>query len=308
MNTSEHIAAYEAGLLHHAMPCEVCGKPRSKHSFGYGKCASCFVATAKPKKVHIHDEVYEAEWRARIKEPNIEKLTEEVIRPADDLLPLFLFRGTKSSCIKRNWNFSVAMMLSEVSSFSDGVKLSRIGETAHMCGKHGLFERHPLKSFFSRMWYHPKVTDRIPGMTEYVRWLLPKPYPLIAVPLVKKRMHWRDAPWHEYEKKAPRMWRPPSHDLHVCYPFCGNADSDSLVSRVHSMVPKGISADIRGDLCQDLLVSVLSGGLALENVPDAIAKHLRHARKFLPASSRILSLDAPLYGDTDRTMHDMIGG
>lgn len=253
-------------------------------------------------------EEYEAAWRARIKEPNLTKLQEEIIRPVDELKLLFQFKGTRPHVIKRNWNFAVAMLLSEVEDFSDGVKLSKVGETAHLCGKHGHFESHQIYCFFSRLRRYPQVTDRIQGMTEYVKELHPHECILDHVPLVAKRFHYRNAPWRTVAKKPVKQWSSSSDVKHICYPFTACAHSDSLVGRVHGMVPKGIPQEIRGDLCQDLMVAVLSGDLEVENVPDAIEKYLRAARKFLPSASRVLSLDAPLYGDTERTMHETIRG
>lgn len=240
---------------------------------------------------------------------SFDKLAEELLRPEKELHPLLLFRGITPVAMRRHYNFAYAMFLAQAPTVWDSTKLSKNHHLTHLCGFHSAVNRGSVLTMFQRLRGCPEVTNRITGFTEYVEWVNPDPCYLHRVPKTGRCDAAHKLPyWRMPEKSGPRMWRPPANEMHVCYPFCGTSDSGSLVSRVHAMVPKGIPHEIRGDLCQDLLVAVLSGDLTIENVPDAVAKHLRQARKFLPASSRILSLDAPLFGDTDRTMHDTVGG
>lgn len=233
-----------------------------------------------------------------------------------DLTPLMLFKGSRPEIILKYWNFSYAMLLDESNSFSAATKLHNEAEVGHFCGLHcASLKSMMIKNFFGRMRASKKLTDQVPGLTEYVEWLHPircflEPVPKIArIKSHPERVaHWRTIEWIS-EKKKSRLWKPPERQL--VYPYfspCSHvhhANDTSLVARVHGMVPKGIPAEIKGDLCQDLLVGVLSGDFTVDNIPDQIARYLRAARKFMPDQPRHVSFDAAFGNGDDRTMHDV---
>lgn len=267
----------------------------------------------------------------------LEKLKSQVGDPEwpERLLPLFMFRGaSRPQRIHALWNIAYAMYLREVESFGDAIKTFNTlnvrdykgkprtfwdgppNEVAHFCGLHAHLQHTGLHSIFGRLRSAPALTDSVDkGFTEYVEWLHPYPCVLIPVgqqsddtrtrglawwrtprPLMKRRRKPKEAAW--YMKDAPSM---PAWHRNT-----GSADA-ALMQHIHRIVPAGLSAEMRGDLCQDLLVAVLSGETSVANLPEMMNRYARVARKMLPDLWKTVSLDAVIHGTDGLTMMDDLG-
>lgn len=256
---------------------------------------------------------------------NQDKLNEHIAMEEWErrLLPLFLFRGTKPYRIRALWNIAYGMYLTECDSLSVGAAAIGSGDTGHLCGTHRVPSN--MRSIFDRLRMSPELTDSISkAFTEYVEWVHPRYFHLERVPLVQKRRDYREgvsAWWRvqadkkiraraAHEKKV-RVWKlPEAKSADLAYPYVKHAETPEhkLLFDVHRMLPKGLPHEIRGDLCQDLIVAVLSGETTIENIPEVVAKYARDARKILPDRWRNVSLDDILPGTENLTRLDAMAG
>jgi transposase-like protein len=72
-----------------------------------------------------------------------------------------------------------------------------------------------------------------------------------------------------------------------------NADSqrEETLTRVWAMIPAWVPQEIKEDLCQDLLVSILAGELDFARAPAAMNKYIKEARQFMPDSFKTVSIE-----------------
>jgi hypothetical protein len=63
---------------------------------------------------------------------------------------------------------------------------------------------------------------------------------------------------------------------------------------VESLVPKTFMVDERADLCQDMIVAVLTGEISLDNLRDRRGEWIKTALRNAPSKYGPLSLDAPI--------------
>lgn len=207
-----------------------------------------------------------------MKPNNVEKLKEEIVRPDWErrLAPLLSFRGVRPYRLRSLWNAAHAMFLEESPTSSAGLLILNRNETGHLCGLHGAVAKENLKSIFGRLRGCKPLTDSVSKVfTEYVEWIHPGPCTYCVA-----------------EKHAPRS-REKKLDLN--YPFVtpkqearGLTIEHQLLVDIHRLIPRSINPEIRDDLCQDLLVAVLSGETTVANIPDVLPAYRKKAAKMLP--------------------------
>lgn len=82
---------------------------------------------------------------------------------------------------------------------------------------------------------------------------------------------------------------------------------DGLVRTVNELVPRTLPAEVRSDVCQDIMVSVLTGEVQESDIKSAVKAHIaQHYRLFPAHSYRTVSLDAPIWGNSGRTIADTL--
>jgi len=112
------------------------------------------------------------------------------------------------------------------------------------------------------------------------------------------------------EREYRRRWyadhyRPatPPTPLPEFYPFLtGGEQSCDLLLAVHSLVPP-LPEELRQEVCQDAIVTVLSGACSLLELPDRMNEIIRIAQR--RNNPWTLSLDQPIAG-TDLRLRDVI--
>jgi len=84
------------------------------------------------------------------------------------------------------------------------------------------------------------------------------------------------------------------------------------VALANKLVPKTLPHDIRADVCQELIVSILAGDITRDQAHDHVQKHIGRVFKsvefkFVPTGLK-MSLDAPVRMDDedDRSLHDIV--
>lgn len=86
---------------------------------------------------------------------------------------------------------------------------------------------------------------------------------------------------------------------------------DGIIKQVNDAVPRTIADEIRSDICQELVASVLMGDINQEEIKAAVRSHLRRHYKMFPVKGyQTISLDAPLrsngQGGQERRLIDVI--
>lgn len=220
-----------------------------------------------------------------ITEPNLEI----------ELRPLLLFRGglTPSRAVT-NFNLLRGAMDAQLPTMTAISQSSTVSnDAAHLCGVHRKSEwgRMGMAGFFSRVLQSPSVLNRAPMLKDYIHWVVeqtPNAFVFNLDPIPEMNI-WSTRAWRRPQRKrvAP---------LAECYPYITTApteDHDLLLS-VERLIPKTLPHEIRGDVCQDMIVAVLTGEVTLDNLRDAPAKYMRQFFKQMPSKYGPLSLDAEL--------------
>lgn len=104
--------------------------------------------------------------------------------------------------------------------------------------------------------------------------------------------------------------RPRLEPILTTWPFVRSFDNDdyALLKAVNEIVPRSIPEHVRADVCQDILMDIVSGKLALETVPHRMKEYTRKAYGFMPSKFGPKSLDSFIFGDKGRTLADVLEG
>lgn len=227
------------------------------------------------------------------------RLQDLIVRPGIEkrLVPLLLYRGQQTlGRVHQLWNQAIVSMEANAASISQVIKTQHNEDIAQLCGPHKLVQHISYQGFFSRLRLNPDVTNNIPGLTEFVADVCPRPFQLIPVPLRGYRVK---APWRE-ELARPRKQRVinperpvKSADLFYPYVVFEPKAENNLLFAINAAVPKNLPEQIRADLCQDLAVAVLCGEVAESDLQGEVPLYLKKAMKLFPTKYGPLSLDAP---------------
>lgn len=227
------------------------------------------------------------------------------------LRPLLLFAGphTIGKAI-RAFNYTRILMAENVLDLNKGLRsLNLSDDPKHLLGFHSKLDKMVYNRFLARLRDTPQVHDLVPGLKEYVRELMHNNpgwyFSGVRLPEIS-----------EYRIRSDRYWRAPAKKdrqpreyITEFYPYIKGEPTDdhALLLAVEQLVPKTLSNDVRGDICQDMLVAILTGEVTLDNLRDERPKHLKRLLKGHPLKYGHLSLDAPVgYGD-ERTLGQKLG-
>lgn len=290
--------------------CIECGGPRSyEASIRPGKCKACSVKRNDPSDYRERLSAEGAQIAATVDQEKFKNLI-AVPDWQKRLVPLFLFRGTKPFHVLKMWNFTMAMLLAEVGSYRDAGALGMKSDLTHLCGAHANIGGSSVRSFFSRLRGAQSLTDSVPGLTEYVEWIHPQPCVLTPVSAFTNdpdcTVFWRTYdPWlnHLPTKPKVRPWKDKQSVADLQYPYikpqAKPRDDAALLLAVHDLIPTRCPHDVRSDLCQDLVLSILAGEHTLGSIESAIPEFLKKARKLMPDRYGTVSLDDIVPGTDD---------
>lgn len=114
-----------------------------------------------------------------------------------------------------------------------------------------------------------------------------------------------------------RMWIPGSSTVVsrsgaaglVYWPYMTSDDPryTGLIRAVNEAVPRTLPDGIRADVCQEIVVSVLTGEIPEVQIASTVRAHLKkHFKQFPTKAYGVLSLDAPIYSDRDLRLVDTL--
>lgn len=229
------------------------------------------------------------------------KLQEHIALPdwEKSLLPLFLFRGSQPYRLRALWNIAYAMYLAEADSVFDGQRVLVPDEDhGKLCGILNPPTLNGLRGIFGRLRGCKALSDSVSkAFTEYIEYIHPAQCIYTPVPYEAERAD-RKAWWRGVKRPDRKLFKLPEAKSHErAYPYVqSKTPEQELVAEIYALVPKSIPIEIRGDLCQDLIVGVLSGETTVANIPNVIAKYAAKARKIMPDRWKTISIDAELPG------------
>jgi hypothetical protein len=252
--------------------------------------------------------------KRKIRVVPLAKLENEIIKPGieDKLIPLLHFRGAVNlGRYHRYWNFAISMMLHECESLSEGVRISNNPDHSHLCMPPIKVGHEGLLSFFSRLQLRPDVTNNVPGLLEYAEYVSPRVLQLTPVSELRSRRN-RGAWWRTFKEPDPKIrkirdYQPKASDL--VYPFLIHEprQEHELLNLVNGAVPKSLPEQVRADICQDLIVAILSGEMEKIELQGNVKEYTRKVFKMFPTKYGPLSLDAPPpWADDGRTLAEVL--
>jgi hypothetical protein len=221
------------------------------------------------------------------------------------LRPLLLFMGSQSEGrIRSLWNLLTTLKDMDVPSVTEAIKLARMEDYRHVCGLHANPTNSTFCSIVSRVVARKDVAQLVPGLWEYARHLGHSSGGNIFTldPIAEQAYRVRSSrDW----RLAPRAFRETLPEL---YPYIsGNPTSEhEMLMAVDQIVPKGLPNSVRSDVCQDMIVAVLSGDTTVENLRGDLKKYMGQFWKMFPDKYGHISLDAVVHGTEDFKLIDTI--
>lgn len=250
-----------------------------------------------------------------MREVNLEKLKAQIPERAFDVAAensRFFQMGETPGHARALWNFTVALMDAEVDDFATAYRIAEESkDLAHLCGFHKLRWRgtrwHEMRWFFTKLWHDPSLISLKPSLREYIEHIcensrvqwgkVTRPMGLMEMPFAPYvRLPWRTPEWLKARRPAyvPRVRIEPMMEFYPYIAKSPNEDHDLLLA-VDRAVGQRLPPQWRGDFCQDLLVSILCGELAVENLHDEIPNYLTKFKREMPSKYKEISLDALIF-------------
>ena len=216
----------------------------------------------------------------------------------EELIGLLLYKGNLSMGKAQGLlNYLLIMLDAGIEDIGQISRLSRESkDIRHLAGLHSGITIDGLKGFLYRVRHNPKVTVAEPLLLEYADHLTGGIYPkLTPISRWSRRtpQSWR---YQKPNKRTKKRKQPVNTTLvPEFYPFIVDdpTEEHELLMAVHDAVPKGLPRGIREDVCQDLLVAILSNEFTLTELPDKIKPFITQTWRMYPGKYGPLSLDQP---------------
>jgi hypothetical protein len=246
-----------------------------------------------------------------MRDVSLSALEDAIVRPGIEkrLVPLLHFKGHADlGRFHRLWNLLVSMHEHECAGIGEGVyHLALNPAHSQLCLPVKRVPHTTLYGFLSRLQSKPAVANERPGLLDYARFLMPRPWDL--VPVAARSKDRRHAWWRTFEAKPrePRKFR--LREAPLSYPFLihdGGRPEHDLLHMINAAVPSGIMGDLRADICQDLAVGVLCGDFPKDALLLPAKEVIRRVRKMFPDKYGPMSLDALVPGTNDLRLIDTI--
>lgn len=239
-------------------------------------------------------------------------LQDRIVRPGFEkhLRPLLMYRGALTlGRAHRLWNTIIAAMEQEATASDITQRLTANPDFSHLCGIERALAFSSLRSFCGRLTDNPKVMAEMPGLEEYLDWLI-LPYQRLGSltrvsEIAPNRRSMGAGGWRYY---GPRPRVHPHKTSDITYPFLihdGGKPEHTLLRRVTAAV-RTHNLDLRADLCQDLIVGILAGEFAEDDLALPAREVAKRAAKLYPDKYRAVSLDEEIFGDGKKTWLDSL--
>jgi hypothetical protein len=246
-----------------------------------------------------------------MREVSLEKAKEIITEPVVSTRAgiTLLSKGHGQSVLK----FTRLLMEAEVQTFDEIVQIEKASvDLVHLSGVHK-FRYSPckadeLRTYWSMFWQNDLLLKQIAGLKNYIVDVCEasayragksrRSYGLFlgggGFEDSIIRRPWRTSEWLA-ERRPKRVIIEPLSEF---YPYVTTKVSEEheLLLAVDALVPKSLPKWSRADICQDLLVAVLTGEATLDNVRDDVPRYIKWFFSKGPSKYGPLSLDTPARG------------
>lgn len=250
-------------------------------------------------------------------EVNLEKLKAQIPEPDFRVLHErdYMFRMSHApGYAQALWNFTVAMMEAEAESLETIYQVVDAShDLTHLCGFHKLrFDQSrwaQMRWFWTRVWNNAEILTLKPQMKDYIEYVCENSrvrwgrYTRPMGLMYGEHLPWRTPEWFRARSgrkpRTPRVIRPKLSPMAEFWPFVSTAPSEEhdLLVSVDKLVPRSLAEDVRADICQDIIIALLSGEATLDNVRDALPRYIKWFFNQSPSKYSHLSLDALIFED-----------
>lgn len=252
-----------------------------------------------------------AQLEAKIIKPGFEKQLE----------PLLHYRGNLNlGRVHRLWNLLLTMMEQECETVGEGLThLQHNPDYSQLCGPDRLAQHTGFYGFLSRVQDKPAVANEVPGVLDYARYLVPRPFHLTSVAVQTNRRRSMGAGgWRSFvSARQPKKPGAPIIPGNIkdkdagslVYPFLihdGGRPEHDLLRAILKAVPKNLPPDMKADICQDLAVGILCGDFDQNDLSLPIKEVMARVRKFSPSKWGDVSLDAIIPGTDSLRLIDTL--
>lgn len=237
---------------------------------------------------------------------SLDRLEGAIVKPGIEryLRPLTYYKGhwrTTASLGRthRLFNYLIMSMEQDCSFNELSNKLFSNPDFSHLCGPEKRVAQTTLYSLLFRLEDRPNVTNNIPHLLEYVqgldaRWRIK--LRRLSEAELRNRVTTTSGKGKDINRGA-------------AYPFMihdGGRPEHDLLKKVNAAVPRNMDDDRRADLCQDLIVGILSGDFREDDLGLPIKELTRRVMQMFPTKYGPLSLDAPITGTDGLTILDTL--
>lgn len=319
-------ASLEASAL-----CMKCGALTLRAEMHKGWCVPCvalWVGTTDPWLIyqaqsHLPSGVVPV---SRMKQ--IERLQEKVIEPISDdaFLPLTRFMGARGVGSQRTW-WNVLQAAYEME-LSTTAQIANVGHnTMHLCGRHAPVQRLSLQGFLSRIFSSRgefKLFTQDARFRDYWRGfindnrLLIFTYKQTSVDVYDRaatlRMEAKFGKIH-FDKHTPAYWPFESEHAGKSREAGRLEELPDHVMEIGKLVAvHSMPESLREDLCQDLVVAVLTGEATLDQLRHeaTMRQYVREAFRHHPLKYGHYSLDRvanpAMFGGVDSSKSEWVTG
>ena len=238
----------------------------------------------------------------------LSRLEDKIVRPGFErfLRPLLMYRGALTlGRAHRLWNSLVAAMEQDCTAADITQRFTQNPDFSHLCGIERPLVSSSLVSFCGRLRDNPTVMGEMPGLAEYVDWLIPPYKRLGSLTPVSEYTHssrnMGAGGWRTYVRRPRkiRVMQPRPEALR--YPFLihdAGKEEHRLLRRVTSAIRTN-DPELKADLCQDLIVGILAGEFAEDDLHLPAREVARRASRLYPEKYRSVELDAVIGDDGD---------
>lgn len=300
--------------------CGKCGALVIREQIYKGWCLPCvqsWANTADPWVIYQAQSHLPRQIIAKTTISQIDQLQERLVGVKDDdLLPLMQFHGSRSLAQQRSmWNVLQAMYVFEIETTSELLRLGALyPNTTHLCGRHAPVQRSGFQGFISRIESAGsdfKLRRDDTDFRDYLNWFVHENR--VAMFSYKKTSV--DVYGQEKTRRFVAKYGKTHLDKHqpVYWPFEGDYDGKlrergaleelpDYVMQIGALIPTRMPATLREDLCQDLVVAVLTNEISLDEmkIESRMRHYIRHAFETHPLRYGRYSLDSVLGDDEDQ--------
>lgn len=282
--------------------CEKCGASTPRSEVYKGWCLTCvgsWVETVDPLLIAQAKDQLPLEVLPLTMIQEIERLQERIIHdapPDEAFLPLTQFMGLRGIGHQRAlWNFLQALYVFELESVAEATRLGVVApNTVHLCGRHAPVQRMSIQGFLSRIHsaadaFHLWKQDR--RFADYIRGFVSdnrlslsryRPTGVDVYDRFANEKMWAKVGRPHFDKHTPTYW-PFEGEYNGRLRAKGELEElPDIVMEIGQLVPKHMPWSLREDLCQDLVVAVLSGDATIDGLRENIKYYVRQAFEFHP--------------------------